>query len=258
MNLLRIAACYITAALFVGQPANAQFSQPYLAWGLALETDVAADDGLLALHTADVTLDAPLRDWLPQTTPDSFMRLAVLGVRWLPDASDHAVRVKLTLMDMHLQRAFWSGGVTLLDLQTSRLLEQHDVWLEAGTGPGFHADNGSWSVSGHFQAFGGGSRVDTGLPGTSHDVESTWHGGLRSALSGRFRERVFVVLRSGFTTHTGTAPSWWSGRIGVEVRPIPSLGLTLSREQVEPLKGRTAGFDSLRSRTTVSAAYRFR
>lgn len=255
MNRLHIVLLLLAGMLAATNVAQAQFARPVTAWGLTLET-VPSRDSLPASHEGLLTLDVPLRDWLPQTTPDSRMRLAAIGARWTPDAVDGPVRIRLTIMDLELQRASWSGSVRLLDLNASRLLATQHVWLEAGTGPGFHAVRDQWTVSGRLQVFGGGSRVDSGVPGTDGRQESAWYAGARSSLSARFTEHFLLVLKSQYATYTGSVPSWWSGNVRLEYRPSRKLTVALMQEQLEPSKGRTAGFRGERARTVLSASVR--
>ena len=247
----RVCALLLAACSGLTLPVTAQFSQPLFALGLEAVVSPSTG-GLPATYAGNVVLDVPLRSWLPQTSPDSRIRLAAIGLRQADQDNSEPLRVQLSVLDMHLQRSRWSGSVNLLDLDESWLLARRDVWLEGGTGPGFHIDRGTWGLSGRLQAFGGRSRLDTAAPGMDGQRETGWHGGVRSSVAFRWMEWLRVVTESARTSHSGSPLSCWSMETRVEAHPATFLQLGLVHQEVEPTQA-SDPFRGSRSRVSLSA-----
>lgn len=143
----------------------------------------------------------PLESLLPQTTPDSRIRFleAEAGMRSANSTQQEVWR--LSLFDLMLQRAWWSGAVRMIDVQSGTFHEHDRTWFEIGTGPGFHVQGAS-SVSGSIQALGG--RRSTGIYSSSDRIleGSGWHGGIRLLTSLGLADVAVLSAYAGRTRFT--------------------------------------------------------
>ena len=91
----------------------------------------------------------PLSSLLPQVTGDSYVQaLTILvGSRITNSKAEH-IRFRITAVKLALQRAYTSGGFTLLDFNRTGLIDEQTTWIGASFGPGIHVKNddvGAWA-----------------------------------------------------------------------------------------------------------------
>lgn len=151
------------------------------------QSDPSAEWAMASIHG-----EVPLRTLLPQTSPDSriaFLHIAA-GMQQKDDESEFAYR--LSAMELALQRAWWSGSVTLMDLASNTFLDHDRTWFEVGTGPGIHLPGAKGAMSANVQLVGGrrsASFSDT-LPHL--DAGSGWHAGFQASVAIRALERLTI------------------------------------------------------------------
>lgn len=136
--------------------------------------------------------DVPLRSLLPQTSPDSRITIAGLtaGIRSDDDTSEFAYRFQA--FDLALQRAWWSGSVTILDLASQHLMEHDRTWFVIGTGPGFHQELEGGAVSARLQGVAGRRSALLHDPASRPGEGSGWMTGVQASISARLKERLFI------------------------------------------------------------------
>lgn len=179
-----------------------------------------------SLLSAGIRGSVPLRTLLPQTSPDSRITFAQFsgGARLMTDEklfSYHALGLKLVL-----QRAWWSGAFTLLDLSSHTLFKYDRTWFELATGPGIHRSGSSGAISGAIQVLTGRRSTALFAPQVTEDTGAGWHAGLRTQVSTRLQERVSI---SGFYSLTRfTSGELSLDEAGINLRAVLSNDLDLS------------------------------
>ena len=132
--------------IFTVQRTMGQSLIAFAPWEFGMGASFQADmDAQTALFSAKRVV--PLASLLPQVTGDS--RLDVLGLalgaRWV-DGSYDRIRYRITAAQIALQRAYTSGGVTLIDYNQSGVRKQETTWLAVSFGPGFHVQRPNHSL----------------------------------------------------------------------------------------------------------------
>jgi len=179
-----------------------------------------------SMLSAGIRGSVPLRTLLPQTSPDSRITFAQFsgGARLMTDEklfSYHALGLELTL-----QRAWWSGAFTLLDLSSHTLFKYDRTWFELATGPGIHRSGSSGAISGAIQILAGRRSTALFAPQVIEDAGAGWHAGLRTQVSTRLQERFSI---SGFYSLTRfTSGELSLDEAGIHLRTVLSNDLDLS------------------------------
>ncbi len=203
----RLLAVLLVATCLFSDRAQAQSDSGLLseldlvAWGVeAIQAWTSSPSA--AIPTARFDGSVPLEQLLPQTTPDSRIRFVAAQVGMRDLDNEQQTVWALSLLDLMLQRAWWSGAVRLVDVQSGTFLQHDRTWFEIGTGPGFHVQSANSAVSGGMQVFGG--RRAAGL----HDFDigamegSGWHGGVRLHTAINLRKVAILSARAGKTGFT--------------------------------------------------------
>ena len=89
----------------------------------------------------------PLSTLLPQVTGDSHLNILgiAFGARWVDESYDR-LRFRLTGAQIALQRAFTSGGITVLDYNQTGVREKEATWLGLSFGPSVHFQRPEYSA----------------------------------------------------------------------------------------------------------------
>lgn len=203
------------------------------------------------------SLDVPLQEWLPQTSPDSRVRLAGVGIAVDTGNDSSDSRFRVGLLDLLLQRAWWSGRVRLIDLNRMGLVEVEDTWVEIGTGPGIHVGGTAGAFSIRTLLLGGRKRwkPDTVTQGSA----TGWHGGVAVMASLRLKQDVTLAVTAERLTLSGTDASWWSSTARASWVVAGPLTAGVHAEHMAPLdQGRWGPSWKTHTRAGASLTYRVR
>jgi len=124
--------------LFVAQGTMGQSLIAFAPWefgvGTSFQPDLDAQTALFSIKRV-----VPVASLLPQVTGDSHLEVFGLaaGARWV-DGSYDQFRFRITAAQIALQRAYTTGGLTLIDHNQSGIRKQETTWIGLSFGPGFH------------------------------------------------------------------------------------------------------------------------
>ena len=209
---------------------NHGLSSP-VAWNAAVGSDFGDRQQSWILGS----LDIPLEEWLPQTTPDSRIRLAGLRVAYHTEEGASDLRIQAQVLDLLLQRAWWSGKVRLMDLNRTGLADIQDTWFEFGTGPGVHSNSTAGAISARAMILGGRKRWN---PGPDYpETAAGWHGGIAFMVAARFRQQLELSVSAERLALSGTGASWWSSRAEGSWQFAGNLTFGMHAERLTPVEG---------------------
>ncbi|NQV73878.1 hypothetical protein HQ496_12205 [bacterium] len=161
--------------LFVAQGTTGQSLIAFAPWEFGIGTSFQADlDTQTALLSAKRVV--PVATLLPQVTGDSHLEVLGLsaGARWINGSYDR-IRFRITAAQIALQRAYTSGGLTLIDYNQSGIRKQETTWLGVSFGPGFHLQRPGHSLWLRVLGTSSLSSIENGIllfPGSKAGIET--------------------------------------------------------------------------------------
>ena len=219
---------FISLLLLTSFSAHAQTPLAFAPWHID-GSAYQADSGDITGFSVGLLRVVPVSSLLPQTASDS--RIHGLGVRagarFLDDSYDR-LHLRMTAMDLLIQRSLMTGAVHLLDYDRTGLQELNARWIGIGTGPGFHIDGMDHDLALRLLGSAGLSTWKLGPLFSGPDALSSQKGidlsvGLQisDSLNGR------ITLKGESSIHTLTGSDLErrsvSGTLGVQLTPIITL-----------------------------------
>lgn len=196
--------------------AVAQVNIQVSVWEVGLIVDQVDETGqeqfLIGLSRA-----IPLERILPQVTSDSKIDFASVTFGYREEGEGSSFRYQATVLDLLLQRAWWSGGVTILDIDHRGTAEHSATWAEVATGPGVHwqPNESGMHAAARAVAVIGVSAVEFGVPVDAVGRESGAHYGWLAMGSINVMENLEIRVEGGHSAWTSSDKREWSSAINV-------------------------------------------
>ena len=197
----------------------------------------------------------PLAELLPQTTPDSFIRFLSLAAGTTKREDDQELTWDLSLVDLLLQRAWWSGSMRVVDLESGTFFSHDRTWIELGTGPGFHVQGPIAAFSFRALVLGGRRTAQLFTTNASRLEGTGWHGGVRLQASARVHDVVVLTLQASRTAFSSGNLDLDEIGIGLDIAVQKAWTLNGGMNYV-PETGPSGTMDAASTQWTVGLTYR--
>jgi hypothetical protein len=197
----------------------------------------------------------PLSELLPQTTPDSHIRFLSLAAGTTTRNDKRNQVWSLSILDLLLQRAWWSGSVRFVDLESHTYFSHDRTWFELGTGPGFHVQGPDAAFSFRAMAIGGRRTARIITDDASRLDGTGWHGGVLLQTAARVRNALVLTLHASRTAFSSGNLDLDEIGAGLDVNVSRAWTLN-NRLRYVPETGPSGAMDAASTQWTVGLTYR--